>query len=62
MQVTLKSVSPEKCNKMYEPFGVSLKAGQMCAGGEEGFDSCKGKIQVHSNYSTNLHELIPFKN
>lgn len=44
MQVTLRGVSEEKCNKMYEQFGVTLKSGQMCAGGEEGFDSCKGKI------------------
>lgn len=46
MQVTLKSVSQERCNEMYKLFGVSLKATQMCAGGEEGFDSCKGKIQI----------------
>lgn len=42
LQVTLNGVSRVKCNKMYNRFNVSLKDGQMCAGGEEGFDSCRG--------------------
>lgn len=41
----LKSVSQERCNQMYKPFGVSLWPSQVCAGGEEGLDSCKGKTQ-----------------
>lgn len=44
MQVSLKGVSQTRCNEMYKSFGVSLKSSQMCAGGEEGFDSCRGKI------------------
>ncbi|XP_031619775.1 serine protease easter-like [Contarinia nasturtii] len=42
MQVTLKGISNEKCDKMYKRFNVSMKDGQFCAGGEEGFDSCRG--------------------
>lgn len=44
MQVSLKGVSQTRCNEMYKSFAVSLKSSQMCAGGEEGFDSCRGKI------------------
>lgn len=43
MQVTLKGVSRERCEKMYKGLNFSFKRGQMCAGGEEGFDSCRGK-------------------
>lgn len=44
MQVTLNGVSQEKCKKMYEPFNVAINSGQLCAGGEEGFDSCGGNL------------------
>lgn len=44
MQVSLQGVSQERCKRMYKPFGVKLNEGQMCAGGEEGFDSCRGKF------------------
>lgn len=45
MQVTLKGVSKKNCDRMYGRFNVSMKSGQLCAGGEEGFDSCRGKLQ-----------------
>lgn len=46
MQVTLKGVSKKDCDKMYRFFNVSFKSGQLCAGGEEGYDSCRGAIQL----------------
>lgn len=42
MQVTLKGVQKERCDRMYKRINVLLKEGQMCAGGEEGYDSCRG--------------------
>lgn len=42
MQVTLKGVPQKKCDKMYKRFNVSINEKQLCAGGEEGFDSCRG--------------------
>lgn len=45
MQVTLKGVSKERCDQMYERFNVTIDEGQMCAGGEEGYDSCRGKLK-----------------
>lgn len=52
MQVSLRGVSQARCNRMYKSFGVSLKTGQMCAGGEEGYDSCRGKIKAVSTCFT----------
>lgn len=49
MQVELKGVSSEQCNKMYRRFNISINMGQMCAGGEEGFDSCRGTEFLLSN-------------
>lgn len=46
MQVSLQGVSQEKCKRMYKPFGLTLNVGQMCAGGEEGFDSCRGTFSA----------------
>lgn len=43
MRVELNGISQEQCNRMYRRFNVKLKNGQLCAGGEEGFDSCRGK-------------------
>ncbi|XP_055323303.1 serine protease easter-like [Sitodiplosis mosellana] len=42
MQVTLNGVSKQRCDQMYKRFNVSINEGQMCAGGEEGYDSCRG--------------------
>lgn len=42
MQVTLKGVSRERCNRMYKRFKISIQSSQLCAGGEEGYDSCGG--------------------
>lgn len=58
MQVSLQGVSQARCKKMYNRFGVSLGVGQMCAGGQEGFDSCRGKIETNLTFPTFLPSLL----
>lgn len=67
MQVSLQGVSQERCKKMYKPFGVKLNVGQMCVGGEEGLDSCRGtflstSILFSTAFASNFHFLSNFGN
>lgn len=32
----------EQCKQVYKSKGITLRSGQLCAGGENGIDSCKG--------------------
>lgn len=38
----MNGVSLASCNQVYRRQSVTLGAGQLCAGGQKGFDSCKG--------------------
>lgn len=38
----LKGVSFEYCRSIYNNLNVTVNRGELCAGGEEGMDSCSG--------------------
>lgn len=42
MKVVLPGVTLDYCNNVFRQQGVSIGDTQICAGGEEGKDSCKG--------------------
>lgn len=41
-QVFVRSVSTGECNNAYRPLNISIGQRQLCAGGKEGSNSCKG--------------------
>lgn len=42
LKVGVDGVSNQQCNQAYSRHSVNLGSGQLCAGGEKGFDSCRG--------------------
>lgn len=42
LKVSINGVSISQCNGVYGRQGVTLTNNQVCAGGEKGFDSCRG--------------------
>lgn len=42
LKVDVKGVSPSQCDATYSRYNVFLGSGQLCAGGQKGFDSCRG--------------------
>jgi len=42
LKVSVPGVSKEKCNTKYSQYRLTLGAGQLCAGGINGSDSCRG--------------------
>lgn len=42
LKVKVPGVSNERCNSVYSRHSVTLGAGQLCAGGTKGADSCRG--------------------
>lgn len=42
LKVSLPAVEKEQCQTTYSNAGVNLGAGQICAGGQKGKDSCRG--------------------
>lgn len=43
-KVTLRGVSLKQCNQMYQRFRITVNSNQICAGGQKGFDSCRGRL------------------
>lgn len=43
LKVTLNVVPQATCDRLYEPFSIRLTSSHLCAGGDIGYDSCKGK-------------------
>lgn len=42
LQVELNGVNLQQCEAVYQNSKVQLSAGQLCAGGKQGEDSCSG--------------------
>lgn len=51
-EVKLKMVLPgvplDQCNNLFQPEGFTIEPIQICVGGEEGKDSCRGTTASHS--------------
>lgn len=42
LKLEVPFVSQSSCGRLFSRAGVTLRSGQICAGGEEGRDSCRG--------------------
>lgn len=57
LKVSMNGVSLKQCNQMYRKYRLTLTSNQICAGGVEGVDSCKGKklnISAHISFENKL--------
>lgn len=54
MKVSIKVVPQLKCSRLYDPFSIKITSNHLCAGGQLGFDSCKGRAK----YYIELYSII----
>lgn len=48
--VVLNGVSVERCNRAYRRYNLTLSNRHLCAGGKEGFDTCRGNCRFHAKF------------